>query len=70
METGGKEQNQLTGKVAIVTGSSEGIGYSLLRVFAHNGIKAVGCARNVAKIEQLSTELKGKVSGEVAVYQM
>ena len=69
MTTGGKEQNQLMGKVAVVTGSSEGIGYNLLRVFAHNGIKAVGCARNVIKIEQLSLELKGKVSGEVAVFK-
>ena len=69
MATGSKEINQLTGKVAVVTGSSEGIGYNLLRVFADNGIKTVGCARNVAKIEQLSTELKGKVSGEVAVFK-
>jgi NAD(P)-dependent dehydrogenase (short-subunit alcohol dehydrogenase family) len=35
----------LTGKVAIVTGSSDGIGYAVARSLAREGARLVLCAR-------------------------
>ena len=41
------------GKIAIVTGASAGIGLDLVRALSQHGIKCVGCARNVDKIEEV-----------------
>ena len=40
-----------TGKVALVTGASAGIGAAISALLVKNGLKVIGCARNVAKIE-------------------
>ncbi|KAI6651039.1 Dehydrogenase/reductase SDR family member 11 [Oopsacas minuta] len=42
------------GKVALVTGASAGIGLQLLKSLTNSGIRCVGCARNISKIEELS----------------
>jgi len=39
------------GRVALVTGASVGIGAAVARVLVQHGMKVVGCARNVDKIE-------------------
>ncbi|XP_052071671.1 dehydrogenase/reductase SDR family member 11-like [Mytilus californianus] len=52
------------GRVALVTGASVGIGAAIVRQLVKNGMKVVGCSRNIDKIEALKTELssaKGKV---------
>lgn len=44
---------QLTGKVAIITGASSGIGYEAARLFAREGARLVVVARRQAELELL-----------------
>lgn len=39
------------GRVALVTGASVGIGAATARALVQQGMRVVGCARNVDKIE-------------------
>ena len=47
-------------KVAIVTGSSSGIGLATVRLLAENGAKIVLAARNKEKLDKIEKELKEK----------
>ncbi|XP_067307168.1 dehydrogenase/reductase SDR family member 11-like [Pseudorasbora parva] len=44
------------GRVALVTGASVGIGAAIAKSLVQNGMKVVGCARNVKQIETLAAE--------------
>ncbi|XP_067866431.1 dehydrogenase/reductase SDR family member 11a isoform X1 [Heterodontus francisci] len=44
------------GRVALVTGASVGIGAAIARALVQHGMKVVGCARSVDKIEKLAAE--------------
>ncbi|XP_067121265.1 dehydrogenase/reductase SDR family member 11-like [Centruroides vittatus] len=46
------------GRIALVTGASSGIEASLCKELVKNGMRVVGCARNVDAIEKLAEELK------------
>ena len=46
-------------RVAVVTGASAGIGASICRVLAGEGMKVVGCARRIDKIEELARARPG-----------
>ena len=39
------------GRVALVTGASAGLGAAIAKRLVENGMKVVGCARSVQKIE-------------------
>ena len=39
------------GRVALVTGASAGIGLGLVEALTKHGMKVIGCARNIEKIE-------------------
>ncbi len=43
-------------RVAVVTGASAGIGAAVCKLLCQNGMKVVGCARRLEKIEALKKE--------------
>lgn len=45
------EMDRWKGRVALVTGASVGIGAAVARALVQQGMRVVGCARNVDKIE-------------------
>lgn len=47
----GGEMERWKGRVALVTGASVGIGAAVARALVQQGMRVVGCARNVDKIE-------------------
>ena len=52
-------------KVALVTGASSGIGAAIVRNFVKNGIKVVGCARHLDKLEDIAVDVNAKGPGEM-----
>ena len=55
------------GRVAVVTGASAGIGAAVCKLLANNGMKVVGCARRVEKIEELSRQNENIIPMKVRV---
>lgn len=50
----------LDGKVAIVTGGSQGIGRGIVKVFLEQGASVVTCSRNDAKLRKLADEMENE----------
>nr|WP_317890041.1 SDR family NAD(P)-dependent oxidoreductase [Pseudomonas sp. JM0905a] len=48
---------RLSGKVAIVTGASSGIGRATARLFAQEGARVVVAARRETELQQLAGEI-------------
>lgn len=53
-----KNYMDLTGKIAVVTGASSGIGYAYSKALAENGAKVAAFARRVEKLEKLKDEIE------------
>lgn len=64
---GGSRETILTGRVAIVTGSTEGIGRAIAMALAQNGAKVVTNARGVAPSQEVVREIREE--GGEAVYK-
>ena len=57
----------LTGKVAIVTGASRGIGRAIAEAFAEAGAKVAISARNLAPCEEVAAAIRQKGGAAIAV---
>lgn len=57
-----------TGKTAVITGASAGIGAQLVKDFVKEGINVIGLARRPEKIEELAKEL-AEFSGKVHAHK-
>jgi NAD(P)-dependent dehydrogenase (short-subunit alcohol dehydrogenase family) len=55
---------RLSGKVAVITGASSGIGWATALLFAKEGAHVVVAARREAKLKELAAQMK-KLGGEV-----
>jgi 3-oxoacyl-[acyl-carrier protein] reductase len=53
-------EKPLTGKVALVTGASRGIGFAIARRLGQMGARVSICGRDVAKLEHSSAALRGE----------
>lgn len=49
--------NRWAGKVAVVTGASSGIGEAISITLVENGLKVVGLARRIDKLQQIGERL-------------
>ncbi|XP_072546752.1 dehydrogenase/reductase SDR family member 11b [Salminus brasiliensis] len=58
------------GRVALVSGASVGIGAAIAKALVQHGMKVVGCARSVDKIEKLAAECaRSGFSGTLIPYK-
>lgn len=58
----------ITGKVALLTGASRGIGYACAEALASEGVRVAICARSREEIEAAAHEISAKTGGEVAPF--
>ena len=56
-----------TGKTALITGASGGIGYELTRLFARDGYNLVLVARSADKLNEMKQQYEGKAAVQVRV---
>ena len=61
--------NMLTGKVAIITGASSGIGQATAMALAKAGAKVAIGARRIDRLEQVKSEIE-KIGGEVMMQKL
>jgi short-subunit dehydrogenase len=56
------DYTKLSGKVAIITGASSGIGLATARLLARHGVRVALVSRSKEKLEKLSAELPGSLA--------
>lgn len=54
----------ISGKSALVTGASSGLGWQFAQILAQHGVRVIACARRAERLEKLVAEVRGK-GGEI-----
>ena len=49
----------LAGKIALITGGSDGIGKATAIAMGHEGVSVAICARNPERLEQAANDIRG-----------
>ena len=62
-------ENNLEGKVALVTGATRGLGRELSNYLSRLGVKIVGIGRDTGKLKELEEEIKNN-GGDILCYQL
>lgn len=57
----------LQAKVIVITGASAGIGKALAKQLVNAGCNVVGCARNIQKLEEVSSILNSEGPGKMSI---
>lgn len=65
-QTSSSAGKRLSNKIAIVTGSTEGIGFSIAKRLADDGAKVVISSRKQNKVDQAVEELKSSYPGQIS----
>lgn len=62
-----RKDRDLTGKTALITGSSRGLGYLLAREYAREGCRVVICARDTSELDDAQAKLRRQGAQVLAI---
>ena len=61
-------KQKLVGKVALITGASQGLGYQIAKRFANEGANLIICSRSKNEIRDVVSELSQELSNDQRIY--